>query len=142
MEIEGAVMLAVLPFYHIFALFANILTGLAWGRTSVVLPGFEPISFLESIHKHKVCHTARSLLSLTECIHLICLFDDRLNDISILTSCRLAYYSQYLQSYFSWPNIRSWRNMMCQASTESFRQQLHSVKTSKRASLRNFQIAP
>lgn len=51
---EGMTQLGVLPFYHIYAFMLNIIASLAWGQTTVVVPGFEPKLFLESIEKYRV----------------------------------------------------------------------------------------
>lgn len=53
-EREGIVQLGVLPFYHVFAIMANIFSSLAWGQTTIVVPGFEPKLFLEAIQKYRV----------------------------------------------------------------------------------------
>jgi acyl-CoA synthetase (AMP-forming)/AMP-acid ligase II len=51
---DGVVQLAVLPFYHIFAVITTFVNSLAWGQTSVVVPGFDPRVFLEVVPKFKV----------------------------------------------------------------------------------------
>jgi acyl-CoA synthetase (AMP-forming)/AMP-acid ligase II len=53
-EREGAMQLGILPFYHIYSIIATFLSGLAWGQTTVVLPGFDPRLFLEVVPKYKV----------------------------------------------------------------------------------------
>lgn len=51
---EGVVQLGVLPFYHIYSVMATFMTSLAWGQTSIIVPGFDPRLFLEVVPKHKV----------------------------------------------------------------------------------------
>ena len=51
---EGVVQLGLLPFYHIYAVMASFLSSLAWGQTSVIVPGFDPRNFLEIVPKYKV----------------------------------------------------------------------------------------
>eukprot|EP01097_Dermamoeba_algensis_P002986 TRINITY_DN2196_c0_g1_i1.p1 TRINITY_DN2196_c0_g1~~TRINITY_DN2196_c0_g1_i1.p1 ORF type:complete len:531 (+),score=129.71 TRINITY_DN2196_c0_g1_i1:45-1637(+) len=46
------VMLAILPFFHIFAI-NGIFYGIKKGCTTVVLPKFDPIHYLESIQKYR-----------------------------------------------------------------------------------------
>lgn len=51
---EGVVQLGLLPFYHIYALIVSFLSTFYKGQTTVVVPGFDPRVFLESIPKYKV----------------------------------------------------------------------------------------
>lgn len=46
--------LAVLPFYHIYGQTIIMMSGLFCGAKLVVLPKFEPTSFMESIQKYRV----------------------------------------------------------------------------------------
>lgn len=51
---EGLVQLSYLPFYHIMTAATLFITALARGHTSVILPGFDPSNFLETVPKYKV----------------------------------------------------------------------------------------
>lgn len=46
--------IAILPFYHIYGIITHCFALLKKGQTSVVLPGFEPKLFLESIQNYGV----------------------------------------------------------------------------------------
>ena len=46
--------IAILPFYHIYGIITHCLAILKKGLTSVVLPGFEPKLFLDSIQNYGV----------------------------------------------------------------------------------------
>ena len=48
------VLLGLLPFYHIYGLIVVQFGALSCGTRLILLPKFEPVSFLESIQKHKV----------------------------------------------------------------------------------------
>ena len=50
------VLLGLLPFYHIYGLVIVQFGALARGTKLVILPKFEPVSFLESIQNHKVLY--------------------------------------------------------------------------------------
>ena len=53
-ERENTIQLGLLPFYHIYAFIVYFMCGLSWGQTTVVIPGFDPKLFLETIQKYKV----------------------------------------------------------------------------------------
>lgn len=57
LEREGTVNLGLLPFYHIFAIVVNFMGALSWGQTTVIIPGFDPQLFIETIQKYKVTLT-------------------------------------------------------------------------------------
>lgn len=54
---QGSRVLALLPFYHIYAILVNFLGALSCGETSVIIPEFAPQVFIESIQKYKVTLT-------------------------------------------------------------------------------------
>lgn len=53
-EREGAVQLGVLPFYHMFAVFVNLVLGVAWGQTTVTMRRFEAQRFLHMMQDYQV----------------------------------------------------------------------------------------
>eukprot|EP00914_Ancora_sagittata_P033994 GHVO01068719.1.p1 GENE.GHVO01068719.1~~GHVO01068719.1.p1 ORF type:complete len:596 (+),score=43.90 GHVO01068719.1:76-1788(+) len=53
-ERDRAVQLGVLPFYHMFAVFVNLVLGVAWGQTTVTMRRFEAQKFLNIMQDYKV----------------------------------------------------------------------------------------
>lgn len=54
----GCCNISILPFYDVFGMMIVLLLGLYQGRTNVILPKFEPKSFLQTIHKYRVTHAS------------------------------------------------------------------------------------
>ena len=54
---EGDVMMAVLPFFHIYGLTVILLGGLAKGATVVTMPRFDLEGFLRAHQKYRITHT-------------------------------------------------------------------------------------
>ena len=55
---EGDVMMAVLPFFHIYGLTVILLGGLAKGATVVTMPRFDLEGFLRAHQKYRITHTS------------------------------------------------------------------------------------
>ena len=51
---EKDVLLAVIPFFHVFGAIAVLLFSYVKGVPFVILPRFDPVSFLSSIPKYKI----------------------------------------------------------------------------------------
>jgi 4-coumarate--CoA ligase len=56
-ERDRTINLALLPFYHIYAIVISFLGSLSCGETSVIIPEFNPQLFIDMIQKYKVTLT-------------------------------------------------------------------------------------
>ena len=54
--VQNDTVLGILPMYHIYGLFVFALCSPVQGANVVILPGFEPVSFLETIEKFQISH--------------------------------------------------------------------------------------
>ena len=54
LKADEDVLLGLLPFYHIYGLVIVQFGSISQGTKLVTLPKFDPITFLDSIQKHKV----------------------------------------------------------------------------------------
>ena len=53
-HVETLTHMALLPFYHIFGIIVHLITAPRIGQTSVIIPGFDPKLFLNTIQKYSV----------------------------------------------------------------------------------------
>ena len=65
-QVQGKipVVLALLPFYHIYGMAVSICRCLKDGNTVVVLPKFQPKTFLRAIQEYKVINRIRVLCTM------------------------------------------------------------------------------
>ena len=54
LKADEDVLLGLLPFYHIYGLVIVQFGSISQGTKLVTLPKFDPLTFLDSIQKHKV----------------------------------------------------------------------------------------
>ena len=48
------ILIGVLPLFHVYGMFVNVMKGPLYGATSVLLEHFEPQLFLDTIKKYQV----------------------------------------------------------------------------------------